>query len=351
MLLAAVPDLAMTGAARTAVAGEVPNPLDPPRGVRVSSALPLRERALPRAKRPTLQPARGRRRGRLPRGRGGSARGCDSRLCIAVGVARSDGTRAIGYNSCLRVERRGAPVAGRPALQPPHPSAGPHCASPRSSSPGSSRSSTRRRSPRPASSSASSAPTAAASPTSSTPCAGCSANRRPRRCAASRCRTSSSTAPASASRSAARRSSSSSTTAPGRIGGQWGQYAELSIKRVLTRDERFVVLHQQHPGAPPRHPRSLPRHRPRPARLRDHRAGDDLARDRGEARGAARLPRGGRRRLEVQGAAQGNRRPARRHAQEPRARRGHPDRARQPAREARRAGEGRHRVSASTRRA
>jgi peptide/nickel transport system ATP-binding protein len=32
MLLAAVPDLAMTGRKRTAVAGEVPNPLDPPRG-------------------------------------------------------------------------------------------------------------------------------------------------------------------------------------------------------------------------------------------------------------------------------------------------------------------------------
>jgi peptide/nickel transport system ATP-binding protein len=32
MLLAAVPDLAMTGQKRTAVAGEVPNPLDPPPG-------------------------------------------------------------------------------------------------------------------------------------------------------------------------------------------------------------------------------------------------------------------------------------------------------------------------------
>src|SRR5471030_1245816 len=32
MLLAAVPDLAMTGTPRTAVAGEVPNPLDPPTG-------------------------------------------------------------------------------------------------------------------------------------------------------------------------------------------------------------------------------------------------------------------------------------------------------------------------------
>jgi len=32
MLLAAVPDLAMTGRPRVAVGGEVPNPLDPPRG-------------------------------------------------------------------------------------------------------------------------------------------------------------------------------------------------------------------------------------------------------------------------------------------------------------------------------
>ena len=32
MLLAAVPDLAMTGVPRTAVGGEVPNPLDPPTG-------------------------------------------------------------------------------------------------------------------------------------------------------------------------------------------------------------------------------------------------------------------------------------------------------------------------------
>jgi peptide/nickel transport system ATP-binding protein len=32
MLLEAVPDLSMTGKSRTAVAGEVPNPLDPPPG-------------------------------------------------------------------------------------------------------------------------------------------------------------------------------------------------------------------------------------------------------------------------------------------------------------------------------
>jgi chromosome segregation protein len=36
---------------------------------------------------------------------------------------------------------------------------------------------------------------------------------------------------------------------------------------------RFDVLHQQHSGAAPGHPRSLPRYRPGPARLRDHRAG------------------------------------------------------------------------------
>ena len=32
MLLDAIPDLAMSGRSRTPVAGEVPNPLDPPRG-------------------------------------------------------------------------------------------------------------------------------------------------------------------------------------------------------------------------------------------------------------------------------------------------------------------------------
>ncbi len=69
-----------------------------------------------------------------------------------------------------------------------------------------------------------------------------------------------------------------------------------------------------------------------PARVRDHRAGNDLARHRGEARGAAHLPRGGCRRVEVQGAAPRNRRPARRHARESLARRGHPAGARQPAR-------------------
>ena len=41
MLLDAVPDLEMTGAARTAVAGEVPNPLDPPPGCAFHPRCPL----------------------------------------------------------------------------------------------------------------------------------------------------------------------------------------------------------------------------------------------------------------------------------------------------------------------
>ena len=51
MLLDAVPDLAMSGKARTPVAGEVPNPLAPPPGLRLPPALPARQRALPRASR------------------------------------------------------------------------------------------------------------------------------------------------------------------------------------------------------------------------------------------------------------------------------------------------------------
>ena len=63
--------------------------------------------------------------------------------------------------------------------------------------------------------------------------------------------------------------------------------------------------------------------------LRDHRAGHDLAPHRGQARRHARLPRGGGRHLEVQGAAQGDREPHRAHAREPRPPERPPRRARQ----------------------
>jgi peptide/nickel transport system ATP-binding protein len=54
MLLAAVPDLTRTGKPRTAVGGEVPNPLDPPRGCAFHPRCPYAEercrREVPRLK-------------------------------------------------------------------------------------------------------------------------------------------------------------------------------------------------------------------------------------------------------------------------------------------------------------
>ena len=58
MLLAAVPDLAMTGHARTAVAGEVPNPLDPPAGCAFHPRCPHAD-ARCRREVPLLKGARG----------------------------------------------------------------------------------------------------------------------------------------------------------------------------------------------------------------------------------------------------------------------------------------------------
>jgi len=55
MLLAAVPDLAMTGRARTAVAGEVPNPLDPPAGCAFHPRCPYAMKRC-RAETPMLKP-------------------------------------------------------------------------------------------------------------------------------------------------------------------------------------------------------------------------------------------------------------------------------------------------------
>jgi len=58
MLLDAVPDLAMTGVARTAVAGEVPNPLDPPSGCTFHPRCPWAN-ARCREENPVLRPAGG----------------------------------------------------------------------------------------------------------------------------------------------------------------------------------------------------------------------------------------------------------------------------------------------------
>ncbi|MEO8507608.1 MAG: ABC transporter ATP-binding protein, partial [Betaproteobacteria bacterium] len=56
MLLDAVPDLEMTGEARTAVAGEVPNPLDPPPGCTFHPRCPHANKRC-RRENPALRPA------------------------------------------------------------------------------------------------------------------------------------------------------------------------------------------------------------------------------------------------------------------------------------------------------
>ena len=107
----------------------------------------------------------------------------------------------------------------------------------------------------------------------------------------------------------------------GRAAGQWSQYAEIAVQARAAARRRVELLHQQPARAPARHHGHLPRHGPRAARLRDHRAGHDLARHRGEARGAARVPRGGGRHLEVPGAPPRDRDAPGGHAREPLARR------------------------------
>ncbi|MCK7498828.1 MAG: AAA family ATPase [Comamonadaceae bacterium] len=102
-----------------------------------------------------------------------------------------------------------------------------------------------------------------------------------------------------------------------RAGGQWNSFAEIAVKRVLDARRHVQLLHQQPAGAPARRAGRLPRHRPGAARLRDHRPGHDQPHHREPARGAAPVPRGGRRRQQVQGAPPRDREPAEGHAREP----------------------------------
>ncbi|UUZ54040.1 AAA family ATPase [Massilia sp. H-1] len=96
---------------------------------------------------------------------------------------------------------------------------------------------------------------------------------------------------------------------------QWGQYAEIAVKRTLTRDGTSTYYINGQPVRWQGHPGHLPRHRPGTARLRDHRPGHDLAHHRIAPGRAARIPRRGGRCLQVQGTpAQGNGKPPQRHA-------------------------------------
>ncbi len=130
----------------------------------------------------------------------------------------------------------------------------------------------------------------------------------------------------------------------GRIGGQWGQYVDLSIKRVLTRDGDSTYYINNIPvrrrdihdlflgtGLGPRAYAIIEQGmisrviEAKPEELRVFLE---------EAAGVSKYKE---RRKETEGRLV-------RRAREPRPRRRHPDRARQPAGEARRAGQGRHRI-------
>ena len=99
----------MSGRARTPVQGEVPNPLNPPRGLRLPSALPACQRALPGG---AAGAAADRRRpGRLPRGRGRA----DLRLGRALGVAQASGSRrSPRIRSAMRLALADQPRLARP---------------------------------------------------------------------------------------------------------------------------------------------------------------------------------------------------------------------------------------------
>ncbi len=359
MLLAAVPDLAMTGTSRTAVAGEVPNPLDPPRGCAFHPRCPLRERTLPHASARSCSGAGARGAGRVPRRRGGEDR---RRAPCAMAARRrpsrqgSGNAARIGYNSSFRG------CCEAPAT--------------RTGRARGARAGRRIRSVRPSSAPSSQLrltqiklagfksfvdPTTIGTPGQLVGIVG------PNGCGKSNVIDAVRWVLGESKASALRGESMQDVIFNG--AGERKPVGRASVELIFDNSagphrrpmgpvrravdqaradarRRFHVLHQQHSGSPPRHPRPLPRHGPRAARLRDHRAGNDLPRDRGEARGAPHLPRGGGRRLEIQGAAQGDRGAARRHARQPRrASRTSGVELGEPAREARRAGAGRHRIS------
>ena len=70
----------------------------------------------------------------------------------------------------------------------------------------------------------------------------------------------------------------------GKIGGAYANYNEMSLKRQVSRDGSSGYFINSRALPPQGHHESLSRHRPRLAQLRDHRAGHDLARHRGEVR-------------------------------------------------------------------
>ena len=99
MLLDAIPDIHMTGRARTPVQGEVPNPLNPPTRLHLPPALPACQRALPR-RAAGAAGDRGR-AGRLPRGRGRA----DLSRRRGVGAAQRVGQQVLAARTGRRPSR------------------------------------------------------------------------------------------------------------------------------------------------------------------------------------------------------------------------------------------------------
>ncbi len=130
-----------------------------------------------------------------------------------------------------------------------------------------------------------------------------------------------------------------------RAGGQWSQFAEIAVKRVLTRDGTSSYYINNQPVRRRDVQDVFLGTGPGPARLRHHRPGHDQPHHRIQARGAAPVPGRGGGRVQVQGAPARDREPPVRHPREPDPGRGHPARAQcQP----RQAGASRPRSRSST---